>query len=77
MKMKIKQQYSQKPNGEWTKLQEKLKDTGNLRLVFFYFINHIIIKYIRYSAVCIHGDKSQYERDNVLKGIIITVYNHK
>lgn len=29
------------------------------------------MKYIRYSAVCIHGDKSQYERDNVLKGFII------
>lgn len=28
---------------------------------------------IRYSAVCIHGDKSQYERDNVLKGIFIVL----
>lgn len=50
------------------KLQEKLKDTGNLTFIFFYYINHIIIKYIRYSAVCIHGDKSQFERDGVLRG---------
>lgn len=40
------------------------------RILYCKCINHTIIKY-RYSAVCIHGDKSQYERDNVLKGILI------
>lgn len=44
---------------------------GNSSVKYYKNIKYIRIKYFRYSAVCIHGDKSQYERDNVLKGIII------